>query len=107
VIRARKLGNGALAWRGGSLQPGQDGLVPESIARAYAHKLLILDAAPQPEPVEPVAVVADAAAGSVAEVLARVDAGTVTARQALAAERAGRARVTLIRELEARPDAHA
>lgn len=50
-MRVRKLGLGALAWRGGSLNGGEVGDVPVQVVEAYAHKLVILDPAPLPEPV--------------------------------------------------------
>jgi len=53
-VRVRKLGLGALAWRGGSLNGGEVGDVPVEVAERYAHKLEILevlDSMPAPEPI--------------------------------------------------------
>lgn len=49
-MRVRKLGVGALAWRGGSLEGGQVGDVPVDVLERYAHKLQVLEPIPQPEP---------------------------------------------------------
>lgn len=50
-MRVRKLGLGALAWRGGSLNGGEVGDVPPEVAERYAHKLQVLEPDPPPEPV--------------------------------------------------------
>ena len=51
-MRVRKLGLGALAWRGGSLAGGEVGDVPVDVVERYAHKLQVLDSVPEPEPVK-------------------------------------------------------
>ena len=50
-MRVRKLGLGALAWRGGSLNGGEVGDVPVDVVERYAHKLEILDPMPAAEAV--------------------------------------------------------
>ena len=50
-MRVRKLGLGALAWRGGSLAGGEVGDVPIDVLERYAHKLEVLDPMPAPEPI--------------------------------------------------------
>jgi len=50
-VRVRKLGLGALAWRGGSLNGGEVGDVPVEIVERYMHKLEVLDPMPAPEPI--------------------------------------------------------
>lgn len=105
-MRVRKLGLGALAWRGGSLNGGQVGDVPIDVLERYAHKLEILDPMPAPEPVSDLpdcdAILPTL---SVSEALERLDAMSADSRllrHALDAERRGKGRVSLIRALEAR-----
>lgn len=84
------------------------GDVPPDIVERYAHKFEVLEPLPAPRPVvtdevpitEPPGV--DVSDLSVAAVLEAVDSAKLTLDAALVAERAGRRRVTLIRELEAR-----
>lgn len=84
------------------------GDIPPDVAERYAHKIEVLEHLPTPRPVVADEVPIDTPASvdvsdlSVAAVLAAVESAALTVEAALDAERAGRARVTLIRELEAR-----
>lgn len=110
-MRVRKLGSAALVWRGGTLEGGQEGDLPQEVVERYLHKLEVLDELPAPTPIEPNEVHGaedetpfDAASLTVPEVLAAIAAGAVTVEAALASEEAGKARVTLLAELRERRD---
>jgi len=101
-MRVKKLGSGSLSWGAGTISGGEVGDVPADVVRRYAHKFRILEPTPRPKPIR---VTPDISGLSVTAVLDAVDDGRIAAAAALEAERAGRARVTLIRELEARAGA--